>query len=38
LSSTRLPTRKVVVASAAAMSAGTGASWSSKWSGMKSVE
>ncbi len=30
--------RRVVVASAAAINAGMGAYWSSKWSGMKSVE
>src|SRR5947209_12016159 len=30
--------RSVVVASATAMSAGIGASWSSKWSGMNIVE
>src|SRR5437016_14255229 len=30
--------RSVVVASAAAIRAGTGASWSPKWSGMNSVE
>jgi hypothetical protein len=31
------PTRSVVVASAAAISAGVGVNWSSKWSGTKSV-
>src|SRR2546427_6799219 len=38
LSNTRAATRSSLVASAAAMSAGTGASWSPKWSGMKKVE
>jgi hypothetical protein len=38
LSSTSVPIRNVLVAPAAAINAGTGASWSSKWSGMKSVE
>src|ERR1700758_647328 len=30
--------RRLVVASAAAINAGTGANWSPKWSGMKRVE
>src|SRR5256885_1653153 len=38
LSNTRLPTRNVLVASAAATSAGIGESWSPRWSGSNNVE
>jgi hypothetical protein len=34
LSNTSAPTRSVLVASAAAANAGSGASWSPKWSGI----
>src|ERR1700677_221015 len=38
LSRTRVPTRRVVVASAATVTATMGAHWSSRWSGTYSVE